>query len=107
MVLSAFPCNADTRLGNMDMTKAEWIYYYADGALVYWRVYHSDNNSVEADVGTVEFWSYDASTTLVVFHSAHRLNAPLGIHISNTLVRPTLEWFFLRYIDRYREIVGG
>lgn len=107
MVLGAFPCEMDTRLGNMDMTKAEWIYYYQDGAKVYWRVYFSDNDSVEADVGTLELWSYDPYSTLVIFHSAHRLNTPLGTHISNDIVEPTLRYFFLRYIEKYRQIVGG
>jgi hypothetical protein len=107
MVLSPFECDMDTRLGNMDMTKTEVIRYYSGRAKVYWRVYHSDNNSTEADVGSVEFSQYDEFSTLVTFHSAHRLNAPLGIHISNDLVQVTLQTYFLEHIRHYADLVGS
>ncbi|MBI5536964.1 MAG: hypothetical protein HY898_29860 [Deltaproteobacteria bacterium] len=105
MVLSPLPCGADLRLGNNDMTKAEVIVYGADRAKVYWRVYFSDNDSTESDVGSVEFQSYDADRTLVRFHSAHRLNAPLGVHISNDIVQVVLQTYFLDHIDHYAKIV--
>ena len=104
MVLSPFPCDMDTRLGNNDMTKVELIDYGQDYARVTWRVYNSDNDSTEADVGSVEFNAYE-DETLVTFYSAHRLNAPLGIHIDNVIVQKILKSYFLEHIAAYRRIV--
>jgi len=107
MVLSPFPCDWDMALTNMDMTKVEVVIYEEDRATVYWRVMYSDNDSTEADVGRVAFISYDESSTLVEFHSAHRLNAPAGIHIPNDIVEMVLETFFLGHIEHYREIIAS
>jgi len=105
MVLSPFPCDMDTRLGNNDMTKAELIEYDDRGAKVRWRVYYSNNDSTEADVGSVEFRAQDAGTR-VTFFSAHRLNAPLGIHISTSIVQVVLQTYFLDHIEAYRRYVS-
>lgn len=105
MVLSPFPCDWDVPLTNMDMTKVEVIKYTPDKAVVYWRVMYSDNNSTETDVGSVTFERYDDSSTLVTYHSAHRLNAPAGIHIPNDIVKWVLKTFFLEHIFHYRDIV--
>ena len=104
MVLSPLPCDMDMRLGNNDMTKAEVIEYGEDWARVNWRVYHSDNNSTEADVGSVAFEAFGQGT-LVTFYSAHRLNAPLGIHIDNAIVQLVLKTYFLDHIEAYRRVV--
>jgi hypothetical protein len=106
MVLGALPCNLDVRLGNNDMTKAEIIEVQAERAKVFWRVYYSDNNSTETDVGSVEFSAFDPDATLVTFHSAHRLNMPLGIHIDNSVVKLVLNTYFLDHIAHYRELVS-
>ncbi len=105
MVLSPIKIDMDLRLGNMDMTKVEVIQYEADRAKVYWRVYYSDNNSTETDVGSVEFMRYDDASTLVIFHSAHRLNAPGGIHLPNDIVQYSLQTFFLDHAEHYDELV--
>jgi len=104
MVLSPIKIDMDLRLGNMDMTKVEVIQYEADRAKVYWRVYYSDNDSTETDVGSVEFIRHDETSTLVVFHSAHRLNAPLGIHLSNDIVQFSLQTFFLDHAENYADL---
>ena len=105
MVLSPFPCDWETGLTNMDMTKVEAIVYEEDRAIVYWRVMYSDNNSTEVDIGSVEFKKYDEASTLITFHSAHRLNAPLGIHIPNDLVEFVLKTFFVGHIEHYGKLV--
>ncbi len=105
MVLSPFPCAIDLRIGNNDMTKAEVIEYGTERAKVFWRVYFSDNDSTEADVGSVEFSAYDASSTLVTFHSAHRLNAPGGVHIPTDAVELALKTYFLDHIAKYAQVV--
>ncbi len=105
MVLSPIKIDMDLRLGNMDMTKVEVIQYGADSTKVYCRVYFSDNDSTETDVGSVEFIRYDEASTLVVFHSAHRLNAPGGIHLPNDLVRYSLQTFFLDHAEHYADLV--
>ncbi len=105
MVLSPFPCDWESALSNNDMTKVEVIDHRDDGATVYWRVMHSDNGSTETDVGSVEFRSYDATSTLITFHSAHRLNAPGRIHIPNSIVKLALGQTFLDFARRYTRIV--
>ncbi len=105
MVLSPLKIDMDLRLGNMDMTKVEVIRYEADRVKVYWRVYFSDNDSTEADVGSVELIRHDESSTLVVFHSAHRLNAPGGIHLPNDIVQYSLQTFFLDHAEHYADLV--
>lgn len=105
MVLSPFPCDWDIPLTNMDMTKVEVIDYTSDKAVVYWRVMYSDNDSTETDVGSVTFERYDATSTMVTYHSAHRLNAPGGIHIPNDIVQWVLKTFFLEHISHYSDIV--
>lgn len=107
MVLSPFPCDWELPLTNMDMTKVEVVVHEEDRAKVYWRVMYSDNNSTEADVGSVAFISYDDESTLVEFHSAHRLNAPAGIHIPNDVVELVLKTFFLEHIDHYGDVVNS
>lgn len=105
MVLSPFPCDWESTLSNNDMTKVEVIDHSADRAVVYWRVMYSNNNSTETDVGSVAFSRYDETSTLMTFHSAHRLNAPGGIHIPNDIMQPALENTFLDFIGKYKEIV--
>ena len=105
MVLSPFPCDWDVPLTNMDMTKVEVIDYTPDKAIVYWRVMYSDNNSTETDVGSVTFERYDETSTLITYHSAHRLNAPGSIHIPNDIVQWVLKTFFLEHIFHYGDIV--
>lgn len=105
MVLSPFPCDWETPLTDMDMTKVEFIEYTDSSATVYWRVMYSDNDSTEEDVGSVSFAAYDDFSTVVTFHSAHRLNAPLGIHLPNPLVRLTLVSIFQDHIWHYGDLV--
>ena len=107
MVLSPFPCDLEMPLTNMDMTKVEVIVYEEDSSTVYWRVMYSDNNSTETDVGSLVFVFYDEDSTLVTFHSAHRLNAPGGIHIPNDAVELVLGYMFLDYIEHYRQIIAS
>jgi len=105
MVLSPVPCDYESTLTNNDMTKVEVIEYGPQQAKVFWRVMHSDNNSTETDVGSVEFRAWGEDATLVVFHSAHRLNAPGGIHIPNALLQPALLGTFLDFARGYRSYV--
>ncbi len=108
MVLSPFPIvDWESNLTNNDMTKVEVIVYEEDRATVYWRVMYSNNNSTETDVGSVDFRKYDEASTLVTFHSAHRLNAPGGIHIPNGLLEIALKMTFGDFIAHYRELVEG
>ena len=104
MVLSPFSIPIWTGLADNDMTKVEVIQYGQDGAKVYWRVIYSDNNSTEMDVGSVEFRRFDSSSTLITFHSAHRLNAVGAVHIDSGLVAPVLETTFRALIDHYRAL---
>ena len=105
MVLSPFPVDFEAALSNNDMTKVEVIKYGKDYAKVYWRVRYSNNNSTETDVGSVEFRAFDADSTLITFHSAHRLNAPGGIHIPNKLLTIALEMTFSDFVRHYASIV--
>ena len=105
MSLSPFPCDWEVPLTNMDMTKVEVIQYEEDRAIVYWRVMFSDNDSTETDVGYVEFKRYDETATQITFQSAHRLNAPGGIHIPNDVVEFVLKTFFVEHINHYGDIV--
>jgi len=105
MVLSPFFCDWESALSNNDMTKVEVIRYTADSAKVYWRVMHSDNGSTETDVGSVEFRTWDAGSTLVTFHSAHRLNAPGGLHLPNEVIALALGPTFLGDLELYRSLV--
>jgi hypothetical protein len=107
MVLSPFPCDAESPLSNQDMTKVEEIVWTADEVTVYWRVMYSDNGSTETDMGRVAFARYDDSSTLVTFHSAHRLRTAIGTVIPNSLVELTLSPFFSDHVREYREIVTG
>ena len=107
MVLSPFPVDWESNLTNNDMTKVEVIVYGEDRATVYWRVMYSNNNSTETDVGSVDFRKYDETSTLVTFHSAHRLNAPGGIHIPNGLLEIALKLTFGDFVAHYRELVEG
>ncbi len=106
MVLTPFPIRVETALTNNDMTKVEVIDYRDDGATVYWRVMYSDNDSTETDVGSVDFRRFDDSSTVITFHSAHRLNAA-GFHIPNKLVKIALKSTFLGFIEHYRTLVEG
>ncbi len=107
MVLSPFPCDAESPLSNQDMTKVEYIYWTEDRVTVYWRVMYSDNGSTDTDVGTVSFMRYGDYDTLVWFHSAHRLRTAIGTTLPNFLVRATLSGFFSDHVREYREIVTG
>jgi hypothetical protein len=108
MVLSPFPVvDIENKLTNNDMTKVEVIEYAEDHATVFWRVMYSNNNSTETDVGSVDFRAYNDSSTLVTFHSAHRLNAPGGIHVPNDLLRIALKMTFGDFIAHYRKLVEG
>jgi hypothetical protein len=107
MVLSPFPCDAESPLSNQDMTKVERIVWTPDLVTVYWRVMYSDNGSTETDIGTVSFARYGDFDTLVTFHSAHRLRTAIGTVIPNSLVRLTLSGFFSDHVREYREIVVG
>ena len=79
MVLSALSWDLDYDPVNNDMTKAEIVVHDDDRAEVYWRVYHSDNDTTEADVGSVRFGRYDDDSTLVMFHSAHVIRGLGGL----------------------------
>lgn len=105
MVLNPIPCDSlAIQALNMDMTKAEIIEYAPASAKVYWQVYASDNNSTEADVGSVEFRAR-GERTLVTFHSAHRLHDLLGLDIPNVVTRTALSFFFTRYVQHYGDVV--
>lgn len=105
MVLSPFPCDYESTLSNNDMTKVEVIDYGSDWGTVYWRVMFSDNDSTEVDVGSVDFRAYDSGHTQITFHSAHRLNAPGGIHIPSHVLEPALRQTFLDFVRHYRDQV--
>ncbi len=107
MVLSSMPCDFNSTLTNNDMTKVEVIEYGDNWGTVYWRVMHSDNNSTETDVGSVDFWGVDEEHTVITFHSAHRLNALGGIHIPSAVLMPALEKTFLDHARHYAELVSG
>ena len=105
MVLSPMPCDWESPLSNNDMTKVEIIEYEAQRARVSWRVMYSNNDSTVTDVGSVEFAAYDATSTLITFHSAHRLNAPGGIPIPLSLLGPALSSTFLDFTRHYVQTV--
>lgn len=105
MVLSPFQVPVWTGLADNDMTKVELIEYGDDGARVTWRVIYSNNNATEMDVGSVEFRRYDATSTQVTFHSAHRLNALGAVHVASAVLAPVLEPTFRSFIDHYRRLV--
>jgi hypothetical protein len=105
MVLSPLPFDYESPLSNNDMTKVEVIEYGPEHATVYWRVMYSDNGSTEADVGTVDFRAAPNGGTWVTFHSAHRLNAPGGIHVSNSLIRHALTMTFADFVRGYAAVV--
>ncbi len=105
MVLGPLGTQLETPLSNNDMTKVEIIRYGHDQATVRWRVMFSNNGSTETDVGLVDFRRWDDTSTLMTFHSAHRLNAPGGIHIANAVVQPLLKKTFLTFLTHYRGLV--
>lgn len=105
MVLSPLPCNLETPLSNMDMTKVEQIVYLEDEVTVYWRVMYSDNGSTLSDVGSVSFRRHNQGETMVVFHSAHRLGTPLGTEVPTFLALPSLSDFFSDHVRYYRRLV--
>ncbi len=114
MVLAALPCDIDVDLVNNDMTKAEIVRVKADRAEVYWRVYHSDNDSTESDVGSVVFERYDDSSTLVVFHSAHVIKAlggyidlvPSGIWGVEDAMLDAVSDMFVDFVAHYQDLAG-
>lgn len=106
MVLSPFPIDIEGPLSNNDITKVEVIEYGVDSATVYWRARHSNNGATETDIGSVSFRRYDAASTLITFHSAHRLNAPGKIHIPSSVAALALEGMFLDFADRYADILS-
>ncbi len=66
----------------------------------------SDNNSTESDIGSVEFKKYDEKSTLITFHSAHRLMLLNGISIDHFIVRTILKNYFLGHIEKYKEVIN-
>jgi hypothetical protein len=115
MVLAALPCDIDVDLVNNDMTKAEIVRVKADRAEVYWRVYHSDNDSTASDVGSVVFERYDDSSTLVVFHSAHVIKAlggyidlvPSGIWGVEDAMLDSVSDMFVDFVTHYQDLAGA
>jgi hypothetical protein len=105
MVLSPIPFDGETPLTNNDMTKLEIVEYEAERATVYWRVMHSDNNTTETDVGSVEFRAEGASGTRVTFHSAHRLNALGGPSIPLVILQKMLVPTFSDFVRGYQQRV--
>ncbi len=112
MVLAALPCDIDMDLVNNDMTKAEIVRVKSDRAEVYWRVYHSDNDSTASDVGSVVFERYDDSSTLVVFHSAHVIRGlggyidlvPSGIWGVEDAMLGAVSDMFVDFVANYRDL---
>lgn len=104
MVLSSLPSDLDSTLFNQDMTKAEILLYGEDFAKVYWRVYHSDNGSTEADIGSVEFMAFGEDATLVTFHSAHKVNTVFGIPVPHVILGPMLSSTFIDHLEKYRAL---
>ena len=102
MVLSPLPLDYEAPLTNNDMTKVEVIQYTSAADTVYWRVRYSNNGTTETDVGSVDFRPYDSASTLVTFHSAHRLRALGGIPLPNWVVAPMLEKTFLDFLRNYQ-----
>ena len=105
MVLSPFPVDFEAVCTNNDMTKVEIIEYAEDVATVYWRVMYSNNGSTVTDVGSVDFRAHDEKSTLITFHSAHRINALGGIRIPNSLLRPVLSMTFMDFLTHYKKLV--
>ena len=81
----------------LDMTKVESIVYDEQGATVYWKVMKSDNGSVIQDIGSVDFRPYDQDSTLVTFHSAHKL----GLGLPGWAVAEYLKCYFSSVISKY------
>ncbi len=103
MVISSLPKDQDVYAFNQDMTKAEQIIYEKNRSIVYWRVFHSDNDSTVMDLGSVEFAAYDANSVLVTFHSAHRLKMT-GIPIWPPLATQSLRKTFLDHLRNYKKL---
>ncbi len=107
MVFAPIPELLVDTIFNMDMTKVEIIQYDQDRNIVFWNVKFSDNGTTENDIGYVEFRKYSDESTLVTFHSAHRLNWPLiKKPIKHELVRPQLEKIFLGHLKKYLTVVN-
>ena len=96
MVLSTVTSQLDCT-DPLDMTKVENIVYDDNGATVFWKVMHSDNGSVIADVGSVDFRAYDQNSTLVTFHSAHKLSGGMP----DFMVSEYLKMYFSEAISNY------
>ncbi len=113
MVLSAMPCDIDVDLVNNDMTKAEIVTQDKERARVYWRVYHSDNDTTDTDVGSVTFQAYDETSTLITFHSAHVIKGlggwidlvPSGIWGVEDAMLGALEEMFADFIGGYQVLI--
>ena len=98
-------------LKDLDMTKTEQIEYGEDFARVRWRVYRSDNQTVEQDIGYVEFKGQGASTR-ITFHSAHKYTSsytsPMNFgpltHVRDALTAKNLRDYFVGAIQQYKEI---
>lgn len=85
---------------NLDMTKSEIIEYENDKSKVYWRVFHSDNETTISDIGYVEFSQSKSGGTIVTFQSAHKLYLP------NSMVKFSLANTFMDHLRKYKKIVG-
>lgn len=90
------------KLIKSDMTKTEIIISAANDSKVHWRVYHSDDDSVIDDIGSVEFRSHDGGT-LVTFHSAHVLK--IGENIGPKTLGHMVSHYFKESIRNYDETV--
>jgi len=94
---------------HLDMTKTEEITYGEGEATVRWRVYNSDNDTVQQDIGYVRFEAVDSGTK-VTFHSAHKYTdsylAPFtGLleGVGDELTADGLSDYFTGVIEHYRE----
>lgn len=105
MVLSGLPFDLNVNFANQDMTKTEILIYGPTSTAVFWKVYHSDNDSTLTDLGKVEFRSYpqDSLKSLVTFYSAHKIQA-LGVEIPSPLTQILLKKAFLDHLKQYKRI---
>jgi hypothetical protein len=85
---------------NLDMTKSEIIEYGKNIATVYWRAFHSDNETTRSDIGYVEFSQSKSGDTVVTFQSAHKLYLP------NFVTRVSLANTFMDHLRKYKNIIA-
>lgn len=85
-----------------DMTKTEIIRMKDHISKIYWRVYHSDDETVIADIGSLEFREHDTGT-VVTFHSAHVLS--MSKYLGSEIMTKAIGDYFQMTLRNYREIV--